>query len=148
MNHRQIPDGPPAFDREITLPAALDSLEQFLEWVETALEDYSCPAKTGLQIAMVTEELFVNVASYAYPEKNGEITVRAGKAGDAVAVQFEDGGSPFNPLEWPRPKTHGAIEERNIGGLGIHLMKTMTDHAGYRRLDGKNQLTIFKIPEK
>jgi anti-sigma regulatory factor (Ser/Thr protein kinase) len=148
MNHGQTPDGPPVFDREITLPAALDTLDQFLEWVEAALEDYSCPAKTGLQIAMVTEELFVNVASYAYPEKNGEITIRAGKTGDTMAIQFEDGGIPFNPLEWPTPKTHAAIEERAVGGLGIHLVKTMMEHAVYQRLDGKNQFTIFKTTLK
>ncbi|MDR2068305.1 MAG: ATP-binding protein [Spirochaetaceae bacterium] len=142
-----IPDGPPVFEREITLPAALSHLDQLLAWIETALEDYACPIKTSQQLTMVTEEAFVNIANYAYPGKTGEMILRTGRAGKALALQFEDGGIPFNPLEWPNPKTKGTIEERNIGGLGIYLVKTMTDHVTYQRLNGKNLLTIFKTPD-
>jgi anti-sigma regulatory factor (Ser/Thr protein kinase) len=148
MNPGQIPDAPLVFERVITLPAVLDSLDRLLEWMEIILEDYSCSEKTGQQITMVSEEIFINITNYAYSRKNGEVTVRIGRTGKTVALQFEDGGIPFNPLEWPNPKTKGGIETRNIGGLGIYLIKTMTDHAAYQRLDGKNLLTIFKTPEK
>jgi sigma-B regulation protein RsbU (phosphoserine phosphatase) len=59
-----------------------------------------------------------------------------------VALQFEDSGPPFNPLEWPDPDTKAAIEDRNIGGLGIYMVKKMTGQTSYERLDGKNLLTI------
>ncbi|MDR2760149.1 MAG: ATP-binding protein [Spirochaetaceae bacterium] len=148
MDHGQTPKVPPVFDREMTFPAALDNLDRLLAWIETALEDYSCPVKTGIQIAMVAEEIFVNIADYAYPEKNGEVTVRTGRAGEAFAVQFEDGGESFDPLDWPNPKTTGSIEERKIGGLGIYLIKKMTDRVAYLRLNDKNLLTILKVPEE
>ncbi|MDR2362853.1 MAG: SpoIIE family protein phosphatase, partial [Spirochaetaceae bacterium] len=143
----QTLDAPPVFEREITFPAVLDNLDRLLEWIEITLEDYSCPAKTGRQIAIVTEECFVNIVHYAYPGKTGEVILRAGRTGKALALQFEDGGIPFNPLEWPDPKIKGSIEERTIGGLGIYLVKTMMDHVTYQRLNDRNLLTIFKIPD-
>ncbi|MDR2739614.1 MAG: ATP-binding protein [Treponema sp.] len=147
MDRRQTPEGPSAFERETTLPATLDDLDRLLEWVKAALDAYACPAGTSQQLMMVTEEIFVNIANYAYPEKTGDVTVRIGRAGEAFAIQFEDGGEFFDPLDWPNPKIKGSIEERKVGGLGIYLVKTMTDHADYRWLDGRNQLTIFKTPD-
>jgi sigma-B regulation protein RsbU (phosphoserine phosphatase) len=133
---------PPVFEREITLPAVIENLEKVLEWVETTLEDYSCSAKVCNQIAVVTEEIFVNIVNYAYPEKTWNVTLRAGRAGDAGVIQFEDAGVPFNPLEHPDPDTKAAIEDRNIGGLGIYMVKKMTSHVSYQRLNDKNLLTI------
>jgi sigma-B regulation protein RsbU (phosphoserine phosphatase) len=149
-NHSGSPGKPfeePVFERELTLPASLDNLDRFLDWIETTLEDYSCPSKTAQQLEVVAEESFVNIANYAYGKKTGEVIVRAGRAGEALALQFEDGGIPFNPLEWPAPNTKGAIEERTVGGLGIYLVKKMTDHVDYRRINGKNLLSIFKLPD-
>jgi sigma-B regulation protein RsbU (phosphoserine phosphatase) len=131
------------FEQEIVLPAVLDSLEQLLKWLEIALRDFSCPAKTCHQLEVVTEEIFVNIANYAYPEKSGDVTVRTGMAGEAFVVQFEDDGVPFDPSGWPNPDTKAAIEDRNIGGLGIYLVKKMTDQVTYRRLNDKNLLTIL-----
>jgi sigma-B regulation protein RsbU (phosphoserine phosphatase) len=144
---KPIPDTPPVFERELSLSAALDNLDRVLEWIETVLGDYSCPAGAGRQLVMATEEIFVNIARYAYPGKTGEATLRAGRAGAAFVIEFEDGGIPFNPLEWPKPQTTGPIEERSIGGRGIFLVKKLTDRIAYRRLDGKNLLAIFKKPE-
>jgi sigma-B regulation protein RsbU (phosphoserine phosphatase) len=134
---------PPVFERETTVPAVLDNLDQLVEWVETVLGDYSCPTKTCHQIAVVTEEIFVNIVNYAYTEKTGTVTLRAGRAGEAVAIQFEDSGVPFNLLEWPDPDITASIEDRNIGGLGIYMVKKMTGQVSYQRLNGKNLLTIL-----
>jgi anti-sigma regulatory factor (Ser/Thr protein kinase) len=147
MDPKQTSDSPPAFAREITLPAALDNLDRLLEWIETVLADYSCPARTSRQIAMATEEIFVNIANYAYPGKTGDATLRTGRAGKSIVVQFEDGGIPFDPLAWPNPQTKASIEERTIGGLGIFLVKKTMDRVSYARVEGKNQLTFYKIPE-
>jgi sigma-B regulation protein RsbU (phosphoserine phosphatase) len=142
----QMFDIPSAFERETSFPAVLDNLDRLLEWMKAVLEDYSCPPKAGSQIVLVTEELFVNIANYAYPKKPGDITVRVARVGKGFVVQYEDGGIPFNPLEWPAPETKAPIEERSVGGLGIHLVGKMTDHRSYRRLKDKNLLTIFKYP--
>jgi sigma-B regulation protein RsbU (phosphoserine phosphatase) len=133
----------PVFEEEISFPAELDNLDALMEWVETALEERSCSAKTCHQIAIVSEEIFVNIVKYAYPEKPGPVTLRAGRSGEAVVVQFEDSGPPFNPLEWPDPDTKAPIEDRDIGGLGIYMVKKMTGQVSYRRLNGKNLLTIL-----
>jgi anti-sigma regulatory factor (Ser/Thr protein kinase) len=146
MNPNQPLDALPVFEREITLSATIDNLDRLLEWIETVLGD-SCPAGTVQCFAVVTEELFVNIANYAYAGKTGDVTVRAGRAGEAVAVQFEDGGAPFNPLNRPDPKITGDIEDRTIGGLGIYLVKKMMDHVTYRWYRGKNLFTVFKTPE-
>jgi sigma-B regulation protein RsbU (phosphoserine phosphatase) len=136
------PTPPPVFERELTLSAALDNLDRLLEWLAAIAEEYSCPADAGRHLAIVAEEIFVNIARYAYAGTAGETTVRVGRAGDALAAQFEDRGVPFNPLEWPDPNTTGSIEERGIGGRGIFLAKKLSDRVAYRRLDGKNVLTI------
>ncbi|MDR3172746.1 MAG: SpoIIE family protein phosphatase [Treponema sp.] len=136
------PGVPPVFERELSLSASLDNLDRLFEWVKIVVEDYSCPADTARHLAIAAEEIFVNIARYAYAGKTGDLTLRAGRAGDALALQFEDGGVPFNPLDWPNPKTTGSIEERSIGGQGIFLVKKLSDRVAYRRLDGKNLLTI------
>jgi sigma-B regulation protein RsbU (phosphoserine phosphatase) len=141
------PDTRPVFDRELTLPASLDKLDMLLDWVQSILADYSCPPEICHQMMMVTEEIFVNIAHYAYPGKTGDVTVRAGRAGKAFAAQYEDDGVPFNPLDWPAPDIKADLGDRTIGGLGIYLVRKMTDHAGYRRLGGKNQLTVYKAFE-
>jgi sigma-B regulation protein RsbU (phosphoserine phosphatase) len=134
---------PSIFQQETSFAAALENLEELLEWVETVLEDHSCSSKIRHQIMVVSEEIFVNIVKYAYPEKPGEVTLRAGSLGKAVALQFEDEGPPFNPLEWPEPDTKAVIEDRTVGGLGIHMIKKMTGQVNYQRLDGKNLLTIM-----
>jgi sigma-B regulation protein RsbU (phosphoserine phosphatase) len=133
---------PPVFEQEAVFVAEFGHLEELVGWVETVLEHYDCSAKTCQQIAVVSEEIVVNIINYAYPEKPGDVTLRAGRAGEAVVLQFEDSGPPFNPLEWPDPDTNAAIEDRKVGGLGIYMVKKMTGQTRYERIDGKNLLTI------
>ncbi|MDR0760187.1 MAG: SpoIIE family protein phosphatase [Treponema sp.] len=138
------PDARPVFERELTLPASLDNLDRLLGWIQSVSADYSCSTKACRQMMMITEEIFVNIARYAYPGKTGDVTVRAGMAGKTFAVQYEDEGIPFNPLEWPDPDIKADLANRAIGGLGIHLVRKMTDHADYQRMEGKNYLTVYK----
>jgi sigma-B regulation protein RsbU (phosphoserine phosphatase) len=146
-NTGMLPECPPVFEQEITLPAILENLDRLLEWVETFLADRSCPAKIRQQLVMAAEEIFMNIVHYAYPGKTGNATVRTGRAGEVFVLQYEDEGVPFNPLEWPKPVLKGGIEDRSIGGRGIYLIKKMTDRMSYARLSGKNQLTVGTTPE-
>ncbi|MDR2617989.1 MAG: SpoIIE family protein phosphatase [Treponema sp.] len=137
----------PAFEKELTLPASIDNLGKILDWIQSILADYSCSSEVRYQMMTVTEEIVVNIARYAYPGKTGSVTVRTRKTGKTFAAQYEDEGVPFNPLEWPIPDIKADLKDRKIGGLGIYLVRKMTDYADYRRLEGKNLLTVYKALE-
>jgi sigma-B regulation protein RsbU (phosphoserine phosphatase) len=131
------------FDKEIVVSAKLDELDRLLEWISDILEA-DCPSKTINQIAVVTEELFVNIASYAYGEKTGDVTIRISFGNARFVMQFEDSGLAFNPLEHELPDVKAGIDDRKIGGLGIYLTRKWMDEVNYQRENGKNILTIIK----
>jgi anti-sigma regulatory factor (Ser/Thr protein kinase) len=135
------------FEREITLPADKAELVRLLDWVEAALEDHQCHGKIRNQIAVVTEEIFVNIAAYAYRDQGGPgrcVTIRFCFTGTIVAMQFEDSGLAFNPLEQEMPDTTASLEDRKIGGLGILLTRKLMDKIFYKRENEKNILTLYK----
>ena len=132
------------FSKELHLPARLEELESLQALMEEFLETAGCTPKICNQISVVTEELFINIARYAYGGKAGEALVRIGIEGDFLTVQFEDAGEPFNPLNQPAPNTEASLENRPIGGLGIYLVMEMMDEVYYERIGGKNCLTIRK----
>jgi anti-sigma regulatory factor (Ser/Thr protein kinase) len=144
METSERPAIPVVFEREIALKASIDELEKLLDWMACIFEDYSCPGKICNQIAVITEEIFVNIAKYAYNEQDGDALVRVGRAGPALVIQFSDTGKPFNPLEKIDPYINAPIEDRSIGGLGIFIAKKWMDSIQYDRSDGKNCLTLYK----
>lgn len=119
-------------------------LHEVLAFVEAKLEEHNCALKTQMMISVVVEEIFVNIASYAYPNKEGDATVTVDFNNDDVFITFEDSGIGFNPLEREDPDITLSAEERDIGGLGIFMVKKTMDDVTYSREDGKNVLTIKK----
>jgi len=136
--------GEPVFTEELRLEAAVSGLDRVLDWMGEWLEGQNCAAKTANQIAVAVEELFVNIASYAYPGAAGEVVIRRTLQGGDVVIQFEDSGVVFNPLTQGKPDLEADIESRPVGGLGIYLILKMTDSQTYHRLDGKNVMTLRK----
>jgi sigma-B regulation protein RsbU (phosphoserine phosphatase) len=132
------------FDNEIAVEAKLEELERVLGFVEGVFEKGGCPAKVYNQIEVSTEELFVNIASYAYSGKTGKVIIRAGLDGQKFVMRFEDSGVAFNPLEHEAPDIEAGIEDRRIGGLGIHIIRKWMDEVSYKRENEKNVLTIEK----
>jgi anti-sigma regulatory factor (Ser/Thr protein kinase) len=136
------------FDREITLSALVKNLERLLDWVTAALEDAECTGRICHQIAVVTEELFVNIASYAYKDlpggQTGDAIIRLKSDGKCLVIQFEDSGFAFNPLKQEDPNITAGIEERGIGGLGIYMIKKWMDDVVYERTNNKNILILYK----
>jgi sigma-B regulation protein RsbU (phosphoserine phosphatase) len=132
------------FDNEITVGAKLEELERVQLWVEGVLEKGEYPAKVRNQIEVSVEELFVNIASYAYSGKAGEVSISAGLDGRIFVMRFEDSGAAFNPLEHEAPDTKTGIEDRQIGGLGIHIVRKWMDEIVYKRDNGRNILTLYK----
>lgn len=131
---------------ELQLEATKDNLPAVLDFVETNLTEANCPTKTKMQIVMAVEEIFVNIANYAYAPGTGSATVRVDvmrKAGSAT-ITFMDQGVPYDPLQKPDPNVELAAEDRQIGGLGIFLVKKTMDEMTYEYKDAQNVLTIRK----
>ena len=131
---------------EITVDATTDNLTEVLAFTEEVIEELGCPMKAQMQITVAVEEIFVNIANYAYGDETGEATVRIDRTEEkeGVAVVFTDGGMPFDPLEKADPDVSLPADERQIGGLGIYMVKKSMDDIRYRYIDGKNELTLVK----
>ena len=132
--------------KELVVKSLTDNLESVLGFVDSELEDCGCSPKTMIQIDIAVEELFVNIAHYAYGSDTGPATIRVERSEDprAVTITFIDCGMPYDPLAKPDPDTTLSVEEREIGGLGIFMVKKSMDDLTYEYRDGKNILTIKK----
>ena len=132
--------------KELRVPAKLEELDHVLDFVNAELESCECPMKAQMQIAIAVEEIYVNIARYAYHPEVGEATIRCEVGGEPlqVVIQFMDGGRPYNPLDKDDPDTTLGVEEREIGGLGIFMVKKSMDKIDYEYSGGKNILTIKK----
>ena len=137
--------------KEITVdPLSTDFLPKVLQFVEAELTGFDCPARVCNQICIAVEEIFVNIAKYAYePGMEGQATIRCTVNRDPlqVIVQFEDNGKPYNPLEHVAADTSLSPEEREIGGLGILMVRKSMTSVIYEYKNGANILTIQKNVE-
>ena len=129
-----------------TFPAKLETLPEVLGFVEELLESYECPMKVQTAICVAIEEVFVNIAHYAYGEGEGDMTLGIGFDQDHRCVTFRmaDKGKPFDPLKKPDPDITLSAEEREIGGLGIFITKKTMDTVTYAYEQGENILTMIK----
>jgi anti-sigma regulatory factor (Ser/Thr protein kinase) len=143
-----IPDAPAEIrKREITVTAADSSLETAQDFVNGCVEHLNPSDQVRMNVAVAVEEIFVNIAHYAYPPgEPGDVTIRceADAGVGRLTVVFMDEGAPYNPLERPDPDVNLPLEERPIGGLGIFMTKRLMDGVEYRHEAGKNVLTIVK----
>lgn len=132
---------------ELKLEATIENLPEVTEFVTASLEERDCSMKVVMQMELVIEEIFVNVASYAYAPETGMVTVQ--KSFDeeprTLNLAFIDSGKPYNPLEHKDPDTSLGVDEREVGGLGIFLIKKNVDEINYERKDGQNILSIKKF---
>ena len=131
---------------EITVKAKVENLDSVIEFVNTKLENYNASPRTRLQLETAVEELFVNIASYAYDTDDGTATIKAVVKDDplAVFVTFIDNGVPYDPLKKKDPDITLSAAERSIGGLGIFMVKKSMDDVSYQYKEGCNILTIKK----
>ncbi len=132
---------------ERIFPAKLSQLDLVLTFINEELDRSHCSAREKFQLDMAAEEIFVNIAHYAYrPEQSGEATVRIriGREPLQVTIQFLDNGQPFNPLEQEDVDITLPAEERDVGGLGILMVKKSMDAVEYRYTNGMNILTMKK----
>lgn len=132
--------------KELTISATVENIEVVTDFVNEQLESFDCPIKAQMQIDIAIDELFGNIAHYAYNPEVGDATVRVEVKDDplAVVITFIDKGVPYDPLKKADPNTNLSAEEREIGGLGIYMVKKSMDEISYEYKDGQNILTILK----
>ena len=132
--------------KELTLAAKTENLERVLAFVDERLETENCSPRTQMQVDVAVEELFVNIAHYAYNPETGPATIRVEVEREplAVVVTFIDRGVPYDPLARKDPDITLSAEEREIGGLGIFMVKKSMDDVSYEYRDGQNILHIKK----
>ena len=135
----------PGPENTLRVEADKEKLGEVTDFVNSFLEKAGCPAKTIMQIDIAVEEIFVNIANYAYAPGKGEAEISVGMPGNvSVEITFADSGIPYDPLKKEDPDVTLPAEERQIGGLGIFMTKKIMDGAEYEYRDGKNILTLKK----
>ncbi|GBU20846.1 hypothetical protein R80B4_00733 [Fibrobacteres bacterium R8-0-B4] len=128
---------------ELTIDARVGNLNMVIRFISERLEAAGCGMKQLAQMTIAAEEVFVNIARYAYGQMGGGATVRVA-VGDEAVVEFEDCGKPYNPIDKTDPDIAVGVDKREIGGLGVFMVKKLMDSVEYRRVGEKNILTLRK----
>jgi len=139
----KISDNPGNREKKMKLQANADNLKRIISFINKELEKKNCSDEIQDMIDVAVEEVFVNIANYAYKPDSGDVTMYVSTEDKAV-IRFEDTGKPYNPLESADPDFEKDISNREIGGLGIYLVKKLMDSIEYSRVDNKNILIITK----
>ena len=132
--------------KELRIAATVENIGVVTEFVNEQLVALDCPMKAQIQIDIAIDEIFGNIAHYAYNPQVGDATVRVEVLEDplAVVITFIDQGVPYDPLAKADPNITLSAEEREIGGLGIYMVKKSMDDVSYEYKNGQNILTIKK----
>ncbi len=132
--------------QKLRVTATKENLEAVTAFLDALLESRSCPPKMRLQIDLALEEMYINIANYAYAPETGEmeLQVEFNKDGNEVTLILIDQGIPYDPLAKKDPDVTLPADKRKIGGLGIYLVKKTMDSMAYLRQEGRNILTMKK----
>ena len=124
---------------DAALPAVESALEAFVE-------QNDLPPRTGYTLALIVEELVTNIVKYGYAGADaGPLKLTVTLADGRVVGTLVDAGAPFDPTAMDTPDVEAAMDDRHIGGLGVHLVRTMSEDFSYRRDDGHNVVS-FRLP--
>lgn len=131
----------------LILDAVPENFSAAQEQVKKFLAPASCSMRTLLELDMLVEEIFINIASYAYSGKKGSVAMDLylSSSNDALDITFRDSGIPYDPLKKESPDISSSAAERKIGGLGIFLVQKYSDGLSYQYCNGENQLTVHKV---
>ena len=137
-------------DAQLIVPADRNNFAVLQQWLLSIAAELDMQERIKKQMMVSCDEIFTNIASYAYPDGNGSIAVAVEFLSETrdLRIIFSDSGTAFNPLEISEPDTGLALSERKIGGLGMFMVKKMMDSVEYCRKDGRNILTLTKCLEK
>ncbi len=139
------------FSNQLVIKAELSGLDEVLSFVEEGLSQTGCPPKLMTQIVVSVEEIFVNVANYAYKAESGDCRMELCVCGEGakrtMKLLVTDEGEPFDPLAKQDPDITLSADQREIGGLGIWMVKQTMDEVTYQYVNQKNELTLIKMWE-
>jgi anti-sigma regulatory factor (Ser/Thr protein kinase) len=132
--------------KRMIIPARTGELDKVVSFIEKELEANGCTMHIRLQLVVAAEEIFVNIAHYAYKAAPGEAEIQVSFEGQpkSVVISFIDSGIPYNPLRKADPDITLDAGTRKIGGLGIYMVKKSMDQVLYEYKEGKNHLTLIK----
>lgn len=132
--------------KELTIEAAVENTAAVLKFIDEQLEEAGCPARVQTQIDVAAEEIFVNIASYAYAPSKGMASVRVeiSEPASEVIITFTDSGVPYDPAAKDDPDVTLSADQREVGGLGIFMAKKLMDHMSYEHRNGQNVLRLSK----
>lgn len=128
----------------MTVAAETENLQKVLGFVGGYLDKTSCQKKARMHIDIAVEEIFVNIAHYAYDKAGGNVTVNVEVTPETAVITFIDSGAPYDPLKKPGPDVTLPMEKRAIGGLGVFMAKKLMDELIYEYRNGQNILTMKK----
>lgn len=132
--------------KEITLDAKIENVDQVIEFINKELDAFGCIAKAKTEIDVAVDEIFANISNYAYNPNVGSVTIQIEKLDNpnAATITFIDSGVPFDPLIKKDPNVSLSAEERQVGGLGIFIVKKTMDKVEYEYKNNQNILKITK----
>lgn len=131
--------------KKLEINAKVENLSSVLMFLNEILDDTSCNFKERFALEEAVEEIFVNIAKYAYLQGDGKVYIEVNCDDDVVEITFIDEGVEYNPLLKDDPNFDIPLEDRPIGGLGIYMVKNLMDEVIYNYLDNKNVLRIKKF---
>ncbi|MBE5917777.1 MAG: ATP-binding protein [Pseudobutyrivibrio ruminis] len=128
----------------LSVDAKIENLYQITDYVEEKLETIGVSQEHITSICIAIEEVYVNIASYAYKDEAGKVDLEIDTEDSSIKIRFIDGGTPYNPLEKDDPDINLPADEREQGGLGIFMIKQIMDTVEYEYKDSQNILTLTK----
>ena len=131
------------YEKELNLEAKIENLDRVINFINSSLREYEYPNNLQNEINLAVEEIFINIANYAYKPLSGNASILISTK-EKTIIKFIDTGKPYNPLEQSSPDFNKPLTAREIGGLGVFLVKKIMDTIEYARVDNKNVLTITK----
>lgn len=131
---------------KITLDATIENIGVVTDFIDAKLEEAGCGMKAEMQINIVIDEIFSNIAKYGYASGKGDATVTVDILQDPLRaeIQFINSGEPYDPLAQEDPDIHASLDDRPMGGLGILIIKKTMDEVTYENKDGQNILRVLK----
>jgi anti-sigma regulatory factor (Ser/Thr protein kinase) len=139
------PDAGRSTEDRIRLNADLGELERLITWLDEFCQHHEIPDEAHYHLNIAVEELVINAIKHGRcSPAEGAIEVGLGLSGQELNITITDTGAPFNPLDAPPPDLTSSLVDRPIGGLGIHLVRTLMNSVEYERQGGENRLRLRK----
>ena len=137
-----MPNAMVKYNNNLKVSAKLENLAEISEFIDEATNSVSLDEKSVFNIQLAVEEACTNIINYAYPDGNGDIEIICVSTTEKFVITLIDDGIPFDPTGALKPDTEACLEKRNIGGLGIHLIRNLMDEVMYKREGERNVLTL------